>query len=331
MSPGVTRWAMIGTGGMASVIARDFALTENVDLTTIVSRTVEKGQTFADEWGIPTVVTHLEQLWDMPDVDVVYVATPHSEHFSMAKMAIEAGKSVVVEKPLAMSSKDARELARLAQSAKVFLMEAMWTRFNPAIHRAVQLVQEGEIGEVRNVVATVGFAFPYDPEDRMWNPALGAGSVLDQGVYPVTLANLFLGRSESIQARGQISDTGVDTESTMLLGYGNGATALLATSITAFLSMEATISGTKGQIVLDPISWAPPGFTLKAADFSQRRFDAPPEGSGYVPMIRAASEAVIAGSLEHEMNPLSESVAVLELLDAALEQMRRSSRPSARR
>ena len=156
-------------------------------------------------------------------------------------------------------------------------MEAMWTRFNPAIHKAVELVEEGKIGEVRNVVATVGFAFPYDPDDRMWNQALGAGSVLDQGVYPVTLANLFLGRPRSIEARGQLLDSGVDTESTMLLEYADGATALLATSITAFLSMEATISGTEGQIALDPISWAPPGFTLKAADFSQTRFEALPK------------------------------------------------------
>lgn len=326
MPSDVTRWAMIGTGGMASVIARDFELTENVDLTTVASRTVEKGKAFADKWGIPTVVTRLDELWAMSDIDIVYVATPHSEHFSMAKMAIEAGKNVVVEKPLAMTAAEARELGRLAQDAGTFLMEAMWTRFNPAIHKAVELVEEGKIGEVRNVVATVGFAFPYDPDDRMWNQALGAGSVLDQGVYPVTLANLFLGRPRSIEARGQLLDSGVDTESTMLLEYADGATALLATSITAFLSMEATISGTEGQIVLDPISWAPPGFTLKAADFSQTRFEAPPEGSGYVPMLRAASNAVLHGYVEHTLNPVSESIAILEVLDVVLGRIRKENR-----
>ncbi len=326
MPSDVTRWAMIGTGGMASVIARDFELTENVDLTTVASRTVEKGKAFADKWGIPTVVTRLDELWAMSDIDIVYVATPHSEHFSMAKMAIEAGKNVVVEKPLAMTAAEARELGRLAQDAGTFLMEAMWTRFNPAIHKAVELVEEGKIGEVRNVVATVGFAFPYDPDDRMWNQALGAGSVLDQGVYPVTLANLFLGRPRSIEARGQLLDSGVDTESTMLLEYADGATALLATSITAFLSMEATISGTEGQIVLDPISWAPPGFTLKAADFSQTRFEAPPEGSGYVPMLRAASNAVLHGYVEHALNPVSESIAILEVLDVVLGRIRKENR-----
>lgn len=223
MAPDVTRWAMIGTGGMASVIARDFELTENVELTTVASRTLEKGQAFAAEWRIPNVVVELDDLWAAPDVDVVYIATPHSEHFSMAKMAMEAGKHVVVEKPLTMTSGEARTLARLALDADVFLMEAMWTRFNPSIRRAVQLVEEGAIGEVRNVVATVGFAFAYDPEDRMWNAELGAGSVLDQGVYCATLAQLFLGRPTSIEARGQLLDTGVDTESTMLFGYPNGA------------------------------------------------------------------------------------------------------------
>ena len=175
------------------------------------------------------------------------------------------------------------------------------------------------------MVATVGFAFPYNPEDRMWNAALGAGSVLDQGVYPVTLANLFLGEPESVTARGRLMDTGVDTESTMMVAYPEGATALLATSITAFLPMEATISGTSGQIVLDPISWSPPGFTLKAADFSQTRFEAFPEGSGYVPMLRAASEAVLDGRLEHELSPLAESIAVLDLLDSVLAQIRQAS------
>lgn len=321
----VTRWAMIGTGGMASVIGRDFQLTENVTLTTIASRTLEKGQAFADRWQVPKVVVNLEELWASSEIDVVYVATPHSEHFPMAKMAIEAGKHVVVEKPLAMTSSEGRELALLAQNAGVFLMEAMWTRFNPAIRLAVELVRAGKIGEVRTVQASVGFAFPYEPEDRMWNPALGAGSVLDQGVYTLTLADLFLGNPESTVARGHILDSGVDTESAALLGYSSGASALLSTSITAFLPMEATVSGTNGQIALDPISWSPPGFTLKRADFSQQRFEIPTEGSGYVPMLRAASQTVLDGRLEHELNPLSGTIAVLDIVDSMLLQIRRTS------
>ena len=306
MASEITTWAMIGTGGIANVIARDFELTENVRLTTVASRTMERGRSFAETWRLPHVVADLNDLWAISDIDVIYIATPHSEHFPLAKMAIEAGKHVVVEKPMTTNAEDARELSRLARNAKVFLMEAMWTRFNPAIVEALKVVGSGGVGEVRNVIATVGFAFPYDPGDRMWNPQLGAGSVLDQGVYPLTLSRLFLGSPESVVATGRMQETGVDVESNIVLTYANGACALLATSLIALLSMEATISGTCGQIVLDPISWAPPGFTLRSSDFSQRRFHAAPEGNGYVPMLRAVGQAVTNGCIEHELNPVSE-------------------------
>jgi len=259
MNAPTTRWAMIGTGAMAVNIVRDFQLTENVELTTVVSRSLEKGAQFAAEWGIPRVVTDLADLWADPDIDVVYIATPHPAHFAAAKAAIHAGKHVLVEKPMTMTATQAEELADLAGRAEVFLMEAMWMRFSPVIQKAHQLAATGAIGTVRYVEASFGFPFPRDPESRMWNPELGGGTTLDQGIYTLTLPYMTFGIPSSITAKGAFTDSGVDSEASVLLTFPGGQQAQLASSMTTFLPLSASICGTAGRITIErPRSGIPP-------------------------------------------------------------------------
>jgi predicted dehydrogenase len=320
-----TRWAMIGTGGMALRIIRDFKRTEGVELTTIVSRSREKGLSFAAQWEIPNVVTDLERLWETPSIDVVYVATPNSEHYRLARAAIQAHKHVVVEKPITMTSAQARDLVALARAAGVFLMEAMWTRFNPTILKVQDVIHAGRIGDVRNVLSVLGFPIPYEPENRMWDPNLGGGGILDLGVYCVTLANLFLGSPSSVVARGRLFETGVDLEASVFLGYPGGKTAIVATSMMAMLTMPGTICGTLGQIVLDSYVWSPTGYRVVSADNLEEHFEVPMEGSGYVPMLRAASQAVLDGRMEHQLNPLSGTIGVMDVLDEVVRQLKLGS------
>jgi predicted dehydrogenase len=326
MSASVSRWAMIGTGWMASNIAGDFQLTESVELTTIVSRTHEKGVKFAAEWDIPDVISDLDELWAAPGVDGVYIATPHPAHFAAARAAIQAGKHVLIEKPMTMTSNQGRELADLAKGAGVFLMEAMWMRFSPVIRKAQEVIASGDIGAVRHVEATFGFSVPFDPESRMWNRELGGGTTLDQGVYTITLAHLILGVPSAVVGRGTIADTGVDSEAAVLLSFPGGEQALLATSMTTLFPQKAAICGTDGQIDIDAPFWAPTSLKVMRSDptdppLRTDTFDFPREGNGYVPMLRAVGQAIADGHTEHELHPLATTISVMETMEEVMRQI----------
>ncbi len=296
MNEPATRWAMIGIGAMAVNIVRDFQLTENVELTTVVSRSPEKGAKFVAEWGIPNLVTDLADLWADPDIDVVYIATPHPAHFAAAKAAIHAGKHVLVEKPMTMTAAQAEELADSAGRAGVFLMEAMWMRFSPVIQKAHQLAATGAIGTVRYVEASFGFPFPQDPESRMWNPELGGGTTLDQGIYTLTLPYMTFGIPSTITATGTITDSGVDSEASVLLTFPGGQQAQLASSMTTVLPLSASICGTAGRITIEPPFWSPTTITVTQPDANSETFfrnesiDFTKEGNGYAPMLRAVGQ-----------------------------------------
>ncbi|HEY0815609.1 MAG TPA: Gfo/Idh/MocA family oxidoreductase, partial [Pseudonocardia sp.] len=188
---GTTTFAMVGTGWMAAAIAPDFASCGFARLTTVVSRSRDRADAFATKFGVTATAT-IEELPAL-DVDVVYIATPHHNHAELACAALEAGKHVLLEKAFTMDAAEARHVAQTALAHDRFLMEAMWMRFNPAIRRAHELLLAGSIGEPRTLQASFGRAVPYDRSHRLWDPARGGGSVLDQGVYPITLADLVFG------------------------------------------------------------------------------------------------------------------------------------------
>jgi predicted dehydrogenase len=315
---------MIGAGKMAQMILPDFAACEGVELTTLVARDEERGKAFADEWGIPHVIP-IDRLADA-DVDVVYVATPHHNHAELTAAALRARHGALVEKSFTMNAGEAEGLATLAAASGVFLMEAMWMRFNPAIRAAHDLIAAGAIGEPRSVSASFGRAVPFDRAHRLWDPTRGGGSLLDQAVYPLALADLVLGAPTSVFAVGSHAgyageDAGVNTEASMLLGYGDGRQAIASTSIRTALPKGAAIGGSEGLLVLEEPFWATDGFRIERPGEEAESFVFPREGNGYVPMLRAVREAVENGWLEHPHSPLTATLRVMRVLDAVAAQI----------
>jgi predicted dehydrogenase len=250
----------------------------------------------------------------------VYVATPQSEHYPQARQALEANKHVIVEKAFTLDRAQAESLANLARARGRFLMEAMWTRFNPVIREVERRVSDGALGTVTHVRACFGVAHPFKREHRLFRPDLGGGTVLDQTVYGVTIADLFIGGEPTeVIARGQIGESGVEVDAEVLLRYQGDRTALLATSLTTSLGMGAVIGGTRARVEIDAPMWTPGAATLIVPDawpeINRESIAFPREGRGYVPMLRAVSDTVQRGGLEQELHPLANTIRTMGVLD----------------
>lgn len=303
---------------MGNAIAGDFALCEGVELVALGSRHPDSTRAWAQERGIPEIVT-TDELIERDDLDVIYIATPHHNHRDLALQAITAGKSVLVEKAFTLTEAEAVEVVDAARAAGVFLMEAMWMRFNPGIRAVQKVIADGTIGDPRTVIASFGFPLP--PGDhRLWDPARGGGSLLDQGVYPLSVAQLVLGEPATVAATGSHlgpdgTPTGVDTELGMLLGYEGGQQAVLASSIRAKLPLTAAIGGTKGDIVIGEAFWSDTTYTVRVNGEDPVTHTEPKEGNGYVPMLRAVHEAIANGWLEHPLNTLDDTLTLMRTTD----------------
>jgi predicted dehydrogenase len=312
---------MVGTGLMLELIGRDLGLTENVDSQVVVSRTQERADEAALQYGFASGSSDLAAVLDRDDIDVVYIATPHSMHFEQAKAALEAGKHVLVEKAMTPSAARTRELCELAHARGLFLMEAMWTAFNPAIVELRRRVTEGQIGEVQMVQANFCMSMPYDPSHRLWVKDLAGGSTLDQGVYTLSFAHMLLGAPTSIAARGTVSH-GVDADVVAFLGYASGQQAVCANSLLSWSPLSAFVSGSLGCIEIPGAFWNADGFLHRhpgqGLSFTIDEFTYEREGMGYVPMLRAVSTAVLEGRTELAQRSHAESIAVAETMDEVL-------------
>src|SRR5918994_8019732 len=221
------RWGIVATGGIAHTLAGEILLLGDAEIVAVSSRTRERAQAFAGEFGIPRAYGSYEELLADGAVEVVYVATPHAQHAEVVDRAIDAGKAILCEKAFTTSLIDTEDLVRRARERGVFCMEAMWTRFNPLIVKASRIVVDGGIGEIRSISADLGFRAQRDVADRVWNPTLGGGALLDVGIYPVAFAQMLLGSPETVAAHGTLTAEGVDAEAGLLLGWDSGAFALL--------------------------------------------------------------------------------------------------------
>lgn len=323
------RWAVVGTGGIGKRTVGDLRLCEDAEVVAIGSRQPDTAQAFAQAHGLPLAFDDHAQLCACPDVDAVYIGTPHATHFALASQALRAGKHVLCEKPLTMTADEARALGAIAAEHGVFLMEAMWMKFSPAMRKAVDLVADGAIGEPRLLQAGLGYPVPPDGPKRFWDAALGGGALYDMGVYTITLAQMFLGALEDVSATGTMRPDGVDLEQAITLRYQGGRLALLSTSITSLIPPHGWLSGRQGAIdFLEPL------FSPAAIKLTVGRPPAPPqseelrfprEGAGYVPMFRAVNAAILAGQTEHPLHPVSataEVLAIMQRIQALLAQER---------
>ncbi|MET8762090.1 Gfo/Idh/MocA family oxidoreductase [Lentzea sp. NPDC004782] len=309
------KWGVIATGGIAQTVTADMLKVEGVQVLAVSSRDVTRAQAFAERFGIERAYGDYHELLADPDVEVVYVATPHGQHHEVALAALEAGKHVLCEKAFALTVAQAEEMIEKARSKKnLFLMEAMWTRFNPLIRKVHEAVRNGEIGEVRSVRATFGFAHPFDANDRLWAKEAGGGALLDLGVYPVAFAHMLLGVPLEIRAWGGKAPSDVDTDAGLLLGYPGGVHALLSCSLVANLGSEAEILGTEGRIDI-----ADPMFNATRAVINGVEHTI--EDEGYTHQIRAVEECIAAGLTESPAITWQNTLEVMRTLEEALHQL----------
>ncbi|MGW2849465.1 Gfo/Idh/MocA family protein [Streptomyces sp. NPDC001274] len=314
------RWGVLATGGIAATFAEDLRSMPDMEVVAVASRTDASARAFADRFGIPRAYGDWAALAADEEVDVVYVATPHSAHREAAGLCLEAGKPVLCEKAFTLNAREARELVGIARERGVFLMEAMWTYCNPVVRRMTELVRDGAIGEIRTVQADFGISGPFGPGHRLRDPALGGGALLDLGVYPVSFAQLLLGEPDRVRADAVLSPEGVDLHTSMLLGWSGagGATALLNCSIVADTPQTASVTGTAGRIEFPRGFFYPERFVLHREGHEPEEFTAP-AGTALRGMQFEQAEvarALRAGETESPLVPLDGSLAVMRTLDA---------------
>ena len=316
-----TRWGIVGPGRIAEGVVRDFAHVPGAEVTAVGSRSIERARDFADRHGIATAHGSYADLVADPDVDVLYLATPHPQHHAVALDAIAAGKHLLVEKSFTATVAGAQQIVDAARTAEVFVMEAMWTRFQPAVVELRRLVADGAIGEVRSVQADLGVAREYDPADRLFARDLGGGALLDLGVYVVSFAQMLLGDPATVTATGSTFPTGVDAEAALLLGYADGRAATLLTSLRNALPGQARVFGTEGWVDVLPRFHHPATIVLHRAGAEAQDITLPATGTGYSHEIAEVHEGVLAGRTESAVMPLADTLAVMRVLEEAAGQL----------
>ena len=316
------RWGILGPGGIAHAFARDLPQAENARLVAVASRSKARAEAFGAEYGLDPArcLEGYAALAADPEVDAVYVATPHPMHFEDTLLCLRSGKAVLCEKPLTLNAGQAQTLVDTAREAGTLLVEAMWTRWIPAVARARELVRAGTIGEVQLVTASFGIHADHDPQHRLFNPALGGGALLDLGVYPVSFASMILGDPETVQASGHLTPEGVDDQVGLLLGHSGGRLAVLTCASRTETRHEAIIYGSAGHIEVGPPFFHARQLTLSRAGQEPEVMSFPFEG-GYQFEANEVGRLLRAGATESEVMPLNESVAVMRTLDRARAQL----------
>jgi predicted dehydrogenase len=280
---------------------------------------MDSANRFADRLNIPNRHASYEALVADPDVDVVYVATPHPMHHANALLALRAGKPVLVEKAFTMNATEAEELVATARAEGLFLMEAMWTRFLPHVAEIRRLLAERALGDIITVTADHGQWFAQDPDFRLFAPELGGGALLDLGVYPVSFASMVLGKPDRIVTLVDPAFTGVDGQTSMLFGYASGAQAVLTCTLSAQSPTRGAIVGTEARIEIDGVFYAPTSFDLISRTGERTRFEAPHEGHGLWHEAEEVARCLREGLLESPFMPLDESVEIMRTMDAVIQ------------
>lgn len=324
------RWGIAATGGIAHTTVGDLQATPNSEVVAVASRSQERAEAFAAKYAIGRAYASYDAMLSDDEIDIVYVCTPHAQHADVVQSALLAGKHVLCEKSLTTTAAEAREIAALAAEQGLLLVEAMWTRFNPAICRLLDELEAGLIGDVRTVQAQFGFDFPRGPTSRLWRADLGGGALLDLCVYPLSLIHMVLGVPDTLRAIGDIQPDGVDVTESVLLQYDDGRFGHALSSISSMLGSQAIIGGTRGMVILEPSFHALETYrVILPMSREERRVTIRQEGAGYRPMFRAVTEAVEQGLTEHPLRPLRDTIAVLDIMDEIRRQLVAACPPSA--
>jgi len=312
------RWGILGTGNIAHKFARGLAVLPDAELVAIGSRRQETADAFGEEFAVRHRHASYAALVEDADVDVVYVSTPHSYHRDNTLLCLQGGKHVLCEKPFAINANQAKEMVATARDRGLFLMDAVWTRFLPTHVRTREILASGVLGEIRLVHADFGFRGRVNPMQRLFNPELGGGALLDVGVYDVQLASMILrGPPTEISAMASLGSTGVDEQSAMLLKYSGGRMAQLSCAIRTTTHHEASIFGTEGRLRLEAPWWRGTTLTvwMRPGPEGGETTHHPYEGNGYQHEAAEVMTCIREGRLESNIMPLDETVSLMETLD----------------
>jgi len=309
------RWGILGTGAIARTFVDGLGPLPEAEVLAVGSRSEASAAGFADEREIPRHYAAYEDLATDPDVDVVYVATPHPFHAENVELCLGAGRAVLCEKPITVNAAEAERVVGLAREKGLFLMEGMWTRFFPLMNEVRRLVSDATIGEVRMMNVDFGFRADLDPASRLFDPALGGGALLDVGVYCVSLASMVLGRPTEAVGLSHLGETGVDEQASIVLQHEGGKLANLSIGVRTETPQEATIMGSDGYVRIHSPWWRPKSMTISRPGCEDETVKAPVSGNGFGYEAVEVMRCLERGETESTVMPLDETIAVMRTMD----------------
>jgi predicted dehydrogenase len=316
------RWGILGCGKIARKFASDLQWVKNAELLAVAARKQASADSFASDFSVKYVHGNYQALVENPEVDVVYIATPHTHHHTHTLLCLHNKKAVLCEKPFAMNAREAKEMIAVAKKEKIFLMEAFWTRFLPHYQKSKELIDEGKIGAIKYINAEFGFKPTPPVAPRLYEPSLGGGSLLDIGIYPVFLALDLLGKPEHITAMMIPMQTGVDDQCSIVFKYKNGAIAHLFSSLASDLATGADVAGENGRIRLTHRFHGPTTsleFYSTTIDSKEILSFEQAKGNGYEYEAQHVTNCLLQGLTESPIRPMQDTLTLMETLDAIRE------------
>jgi predicted dehydrogenase len=312
------KWGILGTGRIAKIFAADLQLAEDCELVAVGSRSQAAADEFAGQFAVKHAYASYEELVKDPDVDVIYIATPHHLHYECTLLCLNHNKAVLCEKPFAMNARQAIEMIDLAKEKKLFLMDALWTKFHPHFIKTQEMVQEGKLGEIRSVLVNFGFKPEPPVNPRLFEPSMGGGTLMDIGIYNVFVTMSILGKPDHIDAVMTPASTGVDEQCAILFRYSNGAMAQLFSTFSSNLATDADICGSEGRIRLTTRFYEPSA----TVEFYNKRVDSKEiievhkeGGAGYQYEARHVNDCLRKGLTESPVITFAATIELMETLD----------------
>jgi predicted dehydrogenase len=318
------KWGIMGAGNIAKKMANALKMTPNCQLYAVASKTPSKARMFADENGVANAYDY-QEIVNSKEIDIIYVATTHNFHFDNAKLALEHGKHVLIEKPFTVNAREARELVEIAREKNLFLMEAIWTRFLPSIKMLKKKIKDDEIGDVREFNISFGVFVGTGYEERLKDPSLAGGVTLDMGIYPISFICYLLGELPvDIKSMTRFSDRGVDEISNYMFRFPSGCLANICTSYNLKMKNEAIIYGTKGFIDFPQFSIGQQ-FTIHKHEGTNDIKDTidvleSNQDNGFIYQVEEVVHCIQEGKLESKIIPLNETIGIMEVMDKMREE-----------
>ncbi len=315
MSNKIIRWGILGVGNIAHKFAEGLKVVPNSELFAVGSRNFQKAQEFGNHYNISKIYGSYEELASDPEVDVIYIATPHNLHFSNTMMCLEKGKNVLCEKPFAVNGREVRQMIAKAREKNLFLMEAMWSRFIPHIIKAKEMIDSGLIGDVKLLKADFGINFPFDEKNRVFNRQLIGGSLMDIGIYPVFLSLFLLGKPKSCVSVAGIGVTKVDNNCSIGFSYEKDLISVLYSSVVAKTDVTAEIHGTKGKIIFDEWWFTPVSFHHIDEHGNRNTIQMEFKGNGYNYEAEEVVNCLLEGNKQSDKMSWADSLLLIDQLD----------------